>query len=79
MLIIWLITSSLCEPVNSAEGSLKVPAEDWAAPDEAGEGVAGTGPEVADVDVFVDGAGAGGGAGVEVTDLAGVDGLCEDG
>jgi hypothetical protein len=78
ILSIWLMTSSLCEPLNNADGSLKEAPAGWAAPEEAGEGVAGTGAAAADVEVFVDGAGAGGAAGVDVTALAGVDGPCEE-
>jgi hypothetical protein len=65
------MTASPWEPLNRAEGSLKEASDGCEAP--TGEGVAGA----AGAEVFVDGTGAGGAAGVEAAALEGVDGVCE--
>lgn len=71
MLSIWAITGSLWAPLNKAEGLLNDGS--WAVLAAAGEGVAGTGG----AEVFVDGAGAEGAAGVEAAAFEGVEGACE--
>lgn len=72
MLSIWAMTGSLWEPLSRVEGSLNEDC-DWAVLAAAGDGVAGA----AGADVFVEGAGAGGAAGVEAAALEGVEGACE--